>query len=303
MRVSVLAVLLMFLPGCVPETDGEPLSGGHAARRQTPSTDGQTETPDLVEATGRMSAEQLAVGLPVVNTVGMLLMPIPAGEFMMGSQNPGHGLCRPVHRVTLSEPFYLSAHEVTQQQYRQVMDQELDSDDSRTKGPQNPVENISWEAATEFCRRLSELKEEQASGHVYRLPTEAEWEYACRAGTVTRFSFGDDSSQLSEYGWFAENADSMTHPVGQKKPNAWGLYDMHGNVWEWCSDWYGPYQSEGVVDPTGPELGILRVDRGGGWTYDDWYCESAIRGWLAPTLKSNLVGFRVVRNVAMEDDR
>jgi len=301
MRFSVLAVVILGLSSCSSEVELTYIPDRFDSSGQTAPDGGQTAAPDLRALRSRMSVEQLEVGSPVVNSAGMLMMPIPAGEFLMGSQDVQHSLCRPVHRVTLSESFYLGAFEVTQQQYSQVMNQELSDGDSRTKGPQNPVENVSWEEASEFCRRLSELKPEKALGRVYRLPTEAEWEHACRAGTVTKFSFGDDRAKLSEYGWFADNADSMTHPVGRKKPNAWGLYDMHGNVWEWCSDWYGSYQSEATVDPRGPELGSLRVDRGGGWAYDDWYCESAIRGWLVPTLKSNFVGFRVAFNITADD--
>jgi len=118
---------------------------------------------------------------------------------------------------------------------------------------------VSWEDAVEFCRKLSELPAERAAGFAYRLPTEAEWEYACRAGTTTAYSFGDDSAELGEYAWYAENSGGRTQPVGQKKPNPWGLYDMHGNVWEWCQDWHAAYPTGSVTDPTGPSSGSFRV--------------------------------------------
>ena len=170
------------------------------------------------------------------NSIGMKLRLIPAGEFMMGS--PGTESDRSnnetQHRVSITKPFYLGVTEVTQEQYQKVMG----TNPSQFKGPQNPVERVSWAEAVEFCGKLSAMPAEKTAGHVYRLPTEAEWEYACRSGTTTAYGFGDDASRLGDYGWFRSNSDSGTHPVGEKKPNAWGLYDMHGGVYEWCQDWY-----------------------------------------------------------------
>jgi formylglycine-generating enzyme required for sulfatase activity len=137
---------------------------------------------------------------------------------------------------------------------------------------------VSWDDAYEFCRQLSALPEEMRAGRVYRLPTEAEWEYACRAGTTTQYSFGDDESRLGEYAWFLDNSGSDTHSVGQRKPNPWGLFDMHGNVLEWCSDWYdGEYGSDDVTDPQGPSQGSFRIYRGGAWDFTAWGCRSALR--------------------------
>ena len=173
------------------------------------------------------------------NSLGMQFKRIPAGEFDMGSTD-GDSDERPVHRVRISRDFYLGIHEVTQAEYRAV----TGKSPSNFKGDDLPVEKVSWEEANEFCRLLTERERTAGglpSGMVYRLPTEAEWEYAARAGTTTKYCFGDDESGLGEYAWYGGNSGSTTHPVGQKRPNAWGLYDMHGNVWEWCQDWYGAY--------------------------------------------------------------
>lgn len=131
---------------------------------------------------------------------------------------------------------------------------------------------------------------------MYRLPTEAEWEYACRAGATTDYSFGNSDAELGDYGWYDENSGGKTHPVGKKKPNAWGLYDMHGNVWEWCQDWHGDYPSGSVTDPTGPVSGSRRVYRGGSWLNVAWFCRSADRDGDAPANRSHYLGFRVLRS-------
>jgi formylglycine-generating enzyme required for sulfatase activity len=162
-----------------------------------------------------------------------------------------------------------------------------------------PVEQVSWEDAVEYCRKLSELPEERAAGRVYRLPTEAEWEYACRAGSQTKWSFGDAESSFGEYAWYGANSDSTTHRVGEKKANAWGLYDMHGNVWEWCSDWYGEeyYRESPREDPLGPASeGSARSNRGGGWDYRPVHCRSAFRFANLPVDRYGSLGFRVARS-------
>ena len=152
---------------------------------------------------------------------------------------------------------------------------------------------MNWHDAVEFCRKLSKRPAEKAAGRVYRLPTEAQWEYACRAGTTTNYSFGDDGSDLGDYAWYRENSNSSTHPVGGKQPNAWGLYDMHGNVWEWCSDWYGDYPDRAVTDPTGTRTGSSRVRRGGSWNYDAEVCRSANRRKYNQLNRFSSNGFRV----------
>ena len=163
---------------------------------------------------------------------------------------------------------------------------------SKWKDADHPVEQVSWDDAVEFCRRLSAMPDEKSMGRFYRLPTEAEWEFACRAGTTTQFSFGDDESDLSKFGW-AEKSASQTQPVRGKKPNAWGLYDMHGNVWEWCGDWDGQYPQGEVTDPTGTATGIFRVYRGGGWLTIAPACRSANRAAKLPDFRCDNLGFRV----------
>ncbi|HXP61012.1 MAG TPA: formylglycine-generating enzyme family protein, partial [Dongiaceae bacterium] len=197
-----------------------------------------------------------------------LLATIEPGTFLMGS--PGSEADRsddegPQTRVTISKSFSMGKYEVTQRQYETVMR----TNPSSFKGEASlPVENVSWVEATNFCARLTE-KERQAgrlpAGYVYRLPTEAEWEYACRARTTSRFSYGDDTQydKLGRYAWCFRNGGGQTHPVGTKSPNRWGLYDMHGNVWEWCMDWYGGYPGGSVTDPTGADHGL--VPRAPGW--------------------------------------
>jgi len=251
---------------------------------QEPET--EAEEPDAVVKTPSVTAE---AGLPneITNSVGMKLKLIPAGEFMMGSPESDEWAQddeKSKHRVRITKPFYLGVYEVTQAEYEKVMGENPGS----FKGGSNPVEMVSWHDAVEFCKRLS-AKE----GKTYRLPTEAEWEYACRAGTTTLYCTGDDPASLGEYAWCAENCDQKTHPVGEKKPNAWGLHDMHGNVLEWCADWYGRYASEEVSDPSGPETGSYRVDRGGSWFSGARYCRSADRGRVVPILRGENLGFRV----------
>jgi formylglycine-generating enzyme required for sulfatase activity len=228
----------------------------------------------------------------ITNSIGMKLARIPKGAFMMGSPESEEGRYSdegPQHSVTISKDYYLGAYEVTQEQYQRIMGE----NPSEFKGTNNPVETVSWEDAVAFCKKLSELPEEKAAGRVYRLPTEAEWEYACRAGSTTRFGFGDSDSQLGSYAWFDENSARTTHPVGEKTSNAWGLYDMHGNVWEWCADWKGDYSTSAVTDPAGPATGSYRVFRGASWRDGAAYCRSAIRNRYVPSYRYPFDGFRV----------
>jgi formylglycine-generating enzyme required for sulfatase activity len=217
---------------------------------------------DAAQATVHQQAWSKYVGVPVeyTNSIGMKFMLIPPGEFMMGASS-GADIQKPPCQVMFTKAFEIGIYEVTQEQYARVMQ----SSPSAFKGPENPVDQVSWTDAFTFCQLLSQLAEETSAGCVYRLPTEAEWEYACRAGTDTAYSFGDSAANYGSYAWFNGNSGRHTHPVGQKKPNAWGLYDVHGNVWEWCHDWYADLPSGSVVEPTGPALGSRRVAHGGGY--------------------------------------
>ena len=247
------------------------------------------------EAVGRVPPAALAALPPAAlakipplrNSIGIELKLLPAGRFTMGQA--GGDSDETPHQVTLTRPFYIGVYEVTNAQWQRVMG----SVPSNWKDADRPVERVSWDDAVEFCRKLSALPEERQAGRLYRLPTEAEWEYACRAGTDTKYSFGDDESKLGDYGWFDGNSDEKTHPVGKKKPNACGLFDMHGNVWEWCGDGYGVYASGAVTDPQGPSRASDRVLRGGGWNITAWLCRSAFRYGYDPSYRFNGLGFRL----------
>jgi len=225
------------------------------------------------------------------NSIGMKFVLVPAGNFMMGSSiGQGDDEEHPRHKVETTKPFYLGIYEVTQAQWRAVMD----GNPSDFKGDDRPVEKVYWSDIQEFIRRLN-AKE---GTDKYRLPTEAEWEYACRAGSEKFYCFGDEKGRLDEYAWYRGNSGKQTHPVGQKKPNAWGLYDMHGNVWEWCADWYGKsyYRRSPASDPKGPGSGRNRVLRGGSWSSDARNCRSANRSGRYPDSRYDYDGFRLARN-------
>jgi formylglycine-generating enzyme required for sulfatase activity len=230
----------------------------------------------------------------ITNSIGMVLVEIPAGEFLMGSPDSDREASadeKPQHRVRITEPFYLGICEVTQSQWERVMG----SNPSRFKGADQPVENVSWADCQEFIRRLNGRAEER--GGAYRLPTEAEWEYACRAGSTTVYSFGDSAWSLGDFAWYQSNSGSRTHAVSQKRPNAWGLYDMHGNVSEWCQDWHdsGYSRSSPRDDPQGPAGGSDRVVRGGSWFSFARNCRSADWRGSRPSLQIYNLGFRLAR--------
>jgi len=223
----------------------------------------------------------------LANGIRLEMVSLPAGKFLMGSSESNDE--KPQHQVKVNS-FAIGKYPVTQAQYQAVMG----SNPSRFKNnPQNPVEQVSWNDAQAFCQKLSQI-----TGKTYRLPTEAEWEYACRAGTTTRYYFGDNDNQLGDYAWYDENSNSKTHPVGQKKPNGWGLYDMSGNVWEWCEDdWHSSYAGA-------PDDGTAWIDndnrsqspkclRGGSWYHGPYSCRSASRDWYNPDIHIHVNGFRV----------
>ena len=234
------------------------------------------------EALRLLNAAEAAQKSPIA---GMEFVRVPAGEFLMGSTSE-EALSReqPVTRVRISRAFELGKHEVTQAEWEAVMG----SNPSRFDecGGDCPVERVSWDDVQEFIGRLNALEGEAR----YRLPTEAEWEYAARAGTSGDRYGGD----LDAIAWYDGNSGGGTHPVGQKAPNAWGLHDMLGNVWEWVQDWYGPYPGGSVTDPQGPASGSARVGRGGGWVFDARSCRASDRIILTPGFRYYL-GFRLLR--------
>jgi formylglycine-generating enzyme required for sulfatase activity len=222
---------------------------------------------------------------------------IEPGSFWMGSpeSEPNRdGDEGPIHKVQISKAFYLGKFEITQEQFETVMGYNPSIFDDFETSPHHPVENLSWNEVNLFIKKLNELNIGK-----FRLPTEAEWEYACRAGTETPYYWGSEMrfNGQSEYTWANSRSMAMTHPVGEKKPNSWGLYDMSGNVWEWCSDWYGPYNDSAVVDPSGLNSGKNKVFRGGSWYdfYESHRCANRHRH--GTDLGYTAIGFRVVMEV------
>jgi len=223
---------------------------------------------------------------------GIEFVRIQPGEFNMGC-SPGDRGCydfeSPTHCARITKGFEIGKYEVTQEQWQAAMG----SNPSHFKGARLPVEQVSWDDAQEFLARLNA----RADGFRYRLPTEAEWEYAARAGTTDKHA---GASAVGDVAWYWENSGDHTRPVGQKQPNAWGLYDMLGNVWEWCQDWYGDYSSKAADDPAGPSSGQDRVLRGGSWADIAWNARVSFRFKGAPADRCYNIGFRCVREASME---
>jgi len=218
----------------------------------------------------------------ITNSIGLELVLIPAGEFQMGSDwdEAWRQEDEKPHVVNLTNDFYMSRTEITQVQWESVMDYNRSS----RKGDTLPAEKMSWREAVAFCEKLSEME-----GKTYRLPTEAEWEYACRAGSGEPF-YG----KLNDVAWYAMNSNSQTHPVAEKEPNAWGLYDMHGNVSEWCLDYYEPSYPDSAQNPTGPQEGTIKVIRGGSFATFPAGLRAAARQNGPPAYKYIETGFRIV---------
>ncbi len=263
---------------------------GHPAESGTAVASGEKKPAVGSPRTSRLRNEMT---LDLGGGVKMEFVLIPAGSFVMGDA-AGKNHEKPAHKVTISQPFYLGKYEVTQEQWQALMG----NNPSKLEGSKNPVESVSWEDCQSFLKKLNE--EFGKSGATFSLPTEAQWEYACRAGSTTKWSFGDDEAPVGDFGWFSDNSSGKTHPVGQKKPNAWGLYDMHGNVMEWCADPYGKayYESSPSVDPPGPASSDWRVVRGGSFNFGAEGQRSACRvtGWPAESF--NDYGFRVAGTAA-----
>lgn len=248
------------------------------------------------------------------NSIGMQFVLIPAGSFMMGTKSPNcpeddpftekneYRDCMnfvsedetPIHKVNISKPFYLSKYEVTQEEWYKVMGNNPSHFKSEKVGGnsrRHPVEQVSWYDVQQFIKKLN-AKE----GRKYRLPTEAEWEYAARAGSSEDYCYGPNKKLLGAYAWYYNNSGDKTHPVGQKKPNKWGPYDMHGNVYEWCQDRYDKkyYAKSPGTDPQGPSTGSDRVYRGGSWNLNARYCRSVYRNYDSPNYRHGDLGFRLV---------
>ncbi len=261
------------------------------------------------------SSTQASGPKTITNSIGMELALIPPGKFLMGSpaSEAERDADESQHEVAITRPFHLGVFEVTQAQYQKVMGKNpAFFNPANGGGPDHPVEQVVWQDALAFCQKLSGLAEEKSAGRAYRLPTEAEWEYACRAGTTTVCHFGDalSSKQANFNGNFPHGGEkgpylAKTNKVGSYPANAFGLHDMHGNVWEWCSDWYDPdyYRQSPREDPQGPAKGVLatgfredfyRVARGGCWIEEGRGCRAAYRFRFMPSDPYRLVGFRVV---------
>ncbi|MHC4681907.1 MAG: formylglycine-generating enzyme family protein [Planctomycetota bacterium] len=275
-HVVVLSLVLILFQGC---------------KRQTPE-----EAAKAPADTPETSTSESSV--PMIQ--------LPGGRFTMGDQSE---IDAAPHEVVIS-PFYMDKNLVTQEEYERVTGQ----NPSRWKGPKNPVEQMRWSDAARYCNARSELEGLQPcydlqtwecnfEANGYRLPTEAEWEYACRAGTKTAYFFGDNPSKLADYAWFEKNAGGKPQPVGRKPPNPWGLCDMHGNVWEWCNDFYQVdyYQQSPKENPRGPKTGEAKVVRGGAWKFSAESCHSSYRynedpGYADVCFGYDIYGFRCVRN-------
>lgn len=260
------------------DTETNQTSQPDMLKRQLPAILSKVE-PVLDESRNRPAIE-------FSNSIGMQFKLIFPGNFLMGDATRDF-------ESTISEPFYLGVHPVTQKQYEEV----IGRNPSRFRGPGNPVECVSWHDAVSFCRELSNLCSEIAENLTYRLPTESEWEYACRAGSDSDYCYGNDPSQLFEYAWFGNNFGKGPRYVGQKKPNAWGLYDMHGNVSEWCASRFADYPDFSPDESRDGMDDSKRTYRGGHWFNQAKFCRSAVRHGEAPGFWSDYLGFRVAVSV------
>jgi len=226
----------------------------------------------------------------ITNSIGMAFVALPTDAFVMGGDPVAEQADEnetPKHKVSFEKPIAIGNFAVTQAQWQEIMGK----NPSRFIGKDHPVETVSHRDACEFIARLNQRE----NTNIYGLPTEAQWEYAARAGSQSTYCFGHDRSRLAEFAWYNQNSKKATHPVGLLVPNDWGLFDMHGNVHEWCADWFDRnyYTKAPASDPAGPDSGLAKVLRGGDWGSEDWYCRCAIRSLSSPDRLSPRVGFRV----------
>ena len=290
-KTLLLVLMCLCLFGC--SEPGEPTTG----EQKAPAKELVKAPPSPVLTSAPVEGESFSI--PDINLDMLCCKP---GTFQMGSpeDEKDHDDDETQHEVTLTKGFYLGKYEVTQEQWEKVMG----SNPSRYKGATLPVGMVSWDDAIKFCEKLTQMEKTAGrlpEGWVYTLSTEAQWEYACRAGTTTATAFGDSlsSKQANFNGGYpyggASKGPSLgrTTDVGVYPANAWGFHDMHGNVWEWSSDWYGDYPDGSASDPVGPSAGSLRVLRGGGWSFSGQRCRSADRDWSRPDDRDDLLGFRV----------
>lgn len=251
--------------------------------------------PTLVCLVFNVFCMQTAEALESKTFLGIKFILIEPGCFQMGNdKTPTDNTVgeTPSHRVCIEKPFYLGETEVTQKQWENVMG----SNPSKVKAEDRPIDRVSWNDAQDFIQSLNA----KDGGKLFRLPTEAEWEYAARAGSDSDYSYGNDSKSLAQYAWFGNlGYKGASHEVAQKQPNDWGLYDMHGNVWEWVQDWYGPsyYSNSPANNPLGPESGKYRVYRGGSWVGKATNLRSAVRFSALPVTRTHDLGFRLVRQL------
>jgi formylglycine-generating enzyme required for sulfatase activity len=310
MRCAIASLMLVVGVWVCPETAwGQSGKNGPAVPPQQGSNSGKHPKSAISPKVGNVKSTKSGVslpvkgdpfsgsGLPMHSGTNAVFRWIQDGEFQMGSTeatDPDRDDNETPHKVTLRQGFWLLDHEVTQQEFQTIMGY----NHSEFKGdPSLPVEVVSWNEADEFCRKLTES--DRKAGRIfqnqrYRLPTEAEWEYACRAGTTTAvyYNVGDRNKELDAIAWWNWNSNKQTHPIKQKLPNAFGLYDMIGNVQEWCSDWYGGYPSGDVTDPKGRKSGDRRVVRGGGFGSVAENVRSASRNRSGPDTRYRFLGFR-----------
>ena len=247
------------------------------------SLDSQHSTPQT-----HQTVSDNTISIPVKGRISIDMVRVEAGTFTMGAtaemKNPNDDE-KPTHRVTLTNDYYIGKYEVTQALWQTVMG----NNPSKFKGDNLPVEQVSWDDCQEFISKLNRI-----TGKTFRLPTEAEWEYAARGGNKSRGYQYSGSNNLSDVAWFWDNSGSKTHAVGTKQPYELGIYDMSGNVWEWCQDRYGEYNSSSQVNPTGANRGSNRVVRGGCWFHDAWNCRSSSRGYFTPDYRNDILGLRLV---------